>query len=132
MGAADIDSPSRWPQYLAEPADHVADRVPAGILPVMRLSRRVRQRLALNRRNDAAPPGLSPAFDERIPRDRASYQPGRPRLLDRLRRSHAVGERRRGDGGDAAGGAQPPAAPWAPATEADFGSHCRSHGHLQL
>jgi hypothetical protein len=84
----------------------------------MSLFRRVGQRLALNRKNRAAPPGLSPAFDQRIPRVRASYQPGHTRLRDRLRRGPAVGEQRRGDGGDAAGATQPPTAPWAPVTAA--------------
>jgi hypothetical protein len=85
--------------------------LPAGILPLMSLFRRVGQRLALNRKNRAAPSGLSPAFDQRIPRERASYQPGHTRLRDRLRRGPAVGEQRRGDGGDAAGATQPPTAP---------------------
>ena len=72
---------------------------------------RVGQRLALNRKNRAAPPGLSPAFDQRIPRERASYQAGHTRLRDRLRRGPGVGEQRHGDGGGAAGGAQPSTAP---------------------
>jgi hypothetical protein len=86
-------------------------RTTCGTLPVMSLFRRVGQRLALNRKNRAAPPGLSPAFDQRIPREHARYQPGHTRLQDRLRRDPGVGQQRHGDGGDAAGGTQPPTAP---------------------
>jgi hypothetical protein len=73
--------------------------------------RRVGQLLALNRKNRSAPPGLSPAFDQRVPHEHASYRPRHTRLRDRLRRGPGAGEQRHGDGGDAPGGTQPPATP---------------------